>query len=357
MTESFDEGTIMKKSRAGLLVAGFAFGLSVLAAGAVPVRATDLVTAATQEGSVTVYLQPGFKDGLQPALDQWANLYPKISVNLLEMPGPPAVERIRTEQTAHNALADVIAVGDGAVYQAAKDGLLASYDRANMTNAAKIVPRLRQFVDPNHLWMPLSVAVFGIVINTDKISAADAPKSWKDLINPKYAGKLGMLDFTIAGGGNALMTLGEPVLGKGYFETLLRERKPTIYGSTAELAAIVARGEKALVAPSRMPATFDLQDAPVKFIIPSDGLVLSIIQGAIVKDAPHPHAAQLFLNFLLSPLAQKGLASRGSAPVIAGVPDALDLTKTPFLSTGAMGPETLARQAEARALAKSLAGH
>lgn len=347
----------MKKSYARLLAAGVAFCLSVFVVGSVPAGSADLVPAATGEGSVTVYLQTGYKDGLQQALDQWSKLYPKISVNILEMPGPPAVERIRTEQSAHNALADLVVVGDGAVYPAAKDGMIAPYDRANIPNAANIVPRLRPFIDPNHLWMPVTVAVFGIVINTAKISAADAPKSWKDLINPKYADKLGMLDFSVTGGSSALMTLGLPVLGKPYFETLLRDRKPTIYASTAELGAVIARGEKAIVAPSRMPETFGLQDASVKFIVPKDGVVLAIIQGAIVKDAPHPHAAQLFLNFLLSPVAQKGLASRGSAPVIAGIPQSLDLSKTAFLGEGAMGPETLARQQEARALGKSLSGH
>ncbi len=327
----------MKRSRAGLLVAGFAFVLSALTAGRVPAQSDDLVAAATKEGSVTVYLQTGYKDGLQQALDQWAKLYPKIAVNVLEMPGPPAVERIRTEQTAHNSLADVIAVGDSAVYQAAKAGMLAPYDKADIPNAVKIVPRLRQFIDPNHVWIPLTAAVFGIVINTAKISAVEAPKSWKDLINPKYAGKLGVLDFSITGGSNAWMTLGLPVLGKPYFETLLNERKPTIYSTTAELGAVIARGEKAIVAPSRMPETFGLEDAAVQFVTPRDGLVLAIIQGAVVKDAPHPHAAQLFLNFLLSPVAQTGLASRGSAPVIARIPHALDLTKTPLLGDGAMG--------------------
>ena len=121
-----------------------------------------------------------------------------------------------------------------------------------------------------------------------------------------------MLDFSITGGSNALMSVGIPVLGKAYFETLLRDRKPTIYPSTAELGAVIARGEKAIVAPSRMPETFGLEDATVKFVIPKEGIVIAVIQGAIVKDAPHPHAAQLFLNFLLSPVAQKGLASRAA---------------------------------------------
>jgi iron(III) transport system substrate-binding protein len=347
----------MKKFCAGLCVALFALASSILATGSASAQSADLVAAATKEGSVTIYLQTGYKDGLQQALDQWAKQYPKITVNILEMPGPAAIERIRTEQTAHNALADAIAVGDSAVYQAANNGMLEPYDGANIPNASRIVPQLRQFADPNRLWVPLSTAVFGIVINTSKISAADAPKSWKDLTNPKYADNLGMLDFSITGGSNALMTLGLPVFGKSYFETLLRDREPTIYGTTAELGAVIARGEKAIVAPSRMPETFGLQDAAVKFVVPRDGLVLAIIQGAVVKDAPHPHAAQLFLNFLLSPVAQQGLASRGSAPVIAGVRNALDLSKTPLLGDGAMGPKTLPRQREALALGKSLSGH
>ncbi len=68
----------MKRSRAGLLVAGFAFVLSALTAGRVPAQSDDLVAAATKEGSVTVYLQTGYKDGLQQALDQWAKLYPNL---------------------------------------------------------------------------------------------------------------------------------------------------------------------------------------------------------------------------------------------------------------------------------------
>ena len=136
----------MKKFCAGLLVAGFAFGLSALATGSVQAQSADLVAAATKEGSVTVYLQTGYKDGLQQALEQWAKLYPRIAVNLLEMPGPPAVERIRTEQSAHNALADLVVVGESAIYQAANEGMLAPYDKANIPNAAKIV---RSFANPS----------------------------------------------------------------------------------------------------------------------------------------------------------------------------------------------------------------
>ena len=86
----------------------------------------------------------------------------------------------------------------------------------------------------------------------------------------------------------------------------------------------VARGEFALRFPQSLSNMRDLKGLPLKFIIPAEGLVYVRADIGIASGATHPHAARLFIEYILSPRTQGLLANFGLIPVIKDAPDASD---------------------------------
>jgi iron(III) transport system substrate-binding protein len=81
----------------------------------------------------------------------------------------------------------------------------------------------------------------------------------------------------------------------------------------------VARGEYAIYIPFTVPDIVDLKGLPVKAIVPTEGSPYVRFDGAIFKGAPHPNAARLFLDFLLSDEGQLLYANLGFVPVVGGL--------------------------------------
>jgi iron(III) transport system substrate-binding protein len=300
-----------------------------------------IVAAAKKEGGVVWYTNPGSRDTLAEPLRKWAELYPEIPLEIVETPGPTAVERVKAEQASGRVVADVLTVGDASMYVEAAATFQAIRTEA-LPNVARISPRLSAFVDKDKHYLPTTLYVYGIGVNTAKLGDGERPKSWADLVSGKFEGIIGLHDFSHRGGGATLVIVGREVLGDEFFHKLY-DQNVRLYARAEELDASIVRGERAIAVPSRSRLRFSYPDTPIEWVQPEDGVYFVVLQSGIVNSAPHPNAAHLFLNFLLGEESQKAFAAIGDSPVVSGIPGQVDLETSRFLGAGALLPDEVSK--------------
>jgi iron(III) transport system substrate-binding protein len=171
---------------------------------------------------------------------------------------------------------------------------------------ANAIPKHRQ-------WIPDRLNFFVVGINTSKVKEADVPKTYEGFLDAKWKGQLG-IESTDVEWMATLMKLGGPY-GLAYFKQLAAQR-PDMRKGHVLLAELIASGEipVGLTAYSANIESFKRRGAPVAWI-PVEPVVARPQGLAVARNAPHPHAALLFVDFILSKEGQDLLASMGRTPV------------------------------------------
>ena len=166
--------------------------------------------------------------------------------------------------------------------------------------------------------MPVYVIHFGILANIDLVKPADEPKSWHDLLDPKWKGKILSDDMRALGSGSALFTATHEKLGRE-FHTRLAAQQLEFTRDVRGSQRRIVRGEYPFFIPFNVADILTLKGLPVKFIVPKEGAVYVVFDCAILKGAPHPNAARLLLDFMLSDEVQLIYASSGYGMTAGGL--------------------------------------
>jgi iron(III) transport system substrate-binding protein len=294
----------------------FVLVLALMAAVVSPAFAQDaewkkVVDAAKKEGKVVVY------NGAvgTPVLPKVAAAFEAkygIRMELLEARASELRERIRTEQAAGKVLGDVSHNGSTTT---------ALQLAENTFQPHGALPNGKRPVAPfatDAVRVPIYVIPYGILVNTEMVKPADEPKSWKDLLNPKWKGKILADDVRALGGGAVFFMVTTQKFGKEFHEKLA-EQQPHMNRELRGNYPRVARGEFPLVVPFTLPDILDLKGLPVKAVLPTEGSPYVRFDGAIFKGAPHPNAARVFLDFLLSDEGQLQYGNLGFVTVVGGL--------------------------------------
>jgi iron(III) transport system substrate-binding protein len=303
-----------------------------------PLAAQSVDAAASKEGRVVWYAAPGTAAQVAPILDAWTKVHPDIKVEIVEGPGPDMMERVRTEARSKRPVADLMSLGDIAAWPAVEEGLYQPYTTAGIPNEKSIVPRLQQFKDKQQRIVPMYLMAYGITVNTKVLPQSQWPQTWRDVLKPAYADKIGVHDPSIIGGGLVWYMVGQPVLGDAYFRELLEKQKARVFPRLPALQSSVESGERAVIAPASLQNANASKDAPIKWIAPKDGLFFITYYIGVVQNAAHPNAAQTFVNFLLNKDSQREFATTGEIPVVTTPNSPLDLKTAHFLGAGATTP-------------------
>jgi iron(III) transport system substrate-binding protein len=273
-----------------------------------------LLRAARGERNINYYGAPELGIALEPVFKVFHQRY-GVEVGFTGARGRENYDRILSEQRAGRYFADVMSTGAISMSSLKWKGLLVSYLPPNLEHISE------EFLDRDKVLIPVYLNIYGILINTTLVKRDEEPKSWKELLDAKWKGKILADDLRGAGGGSVWFTVAYKTLGKSYLEALAKQ-EPQFRPQYLENEKALARGEFPLYVPAMAGSMARLKGAPVKWIAPSDGATYALISQGLIKNAPHPNAAKLWANFQLGTKAQKALAEGGNTParIDASVP-------------------------------------
>ncbi len=259
----------------------------------------ELVDAANKEGKLVLYTAL-LLDSEQIVMKEFNKKFPGVKVDIVRAPGARLFTRIETEAAAGKLGADVVDMTDLGLAKRIEN-VFADYAPPNAAKWKK-----ETMVSPK-LW-PRTVHVYGLAYNVALLK--DPPKSWKDMTNPAYKGKMGLV---IAGSGGTTWTnamFQRKVLGEDYWKAVAAV-EPRLFESNGPLATAVVSGE-VQVAMLLVNATLPLKQdgAPIEVVYPTEGMPTTPGGAGITKTAANPNAAKLFLNWFLSLEGQNAMVGK-----------------------------------------------
>ena len=268
-------------------------------------RTARLVAGAKREGTVTLYSSLTLAD--QSAII--AAFQAKYGIKVQQWRGSSEDIRSRalTEYAAGRFDADVAETSGSEMEPMVREQLLQA---VTTPAAAGLIP---QAIMPHHGWIATRLSVFVGAYNTDIVKPADVPKSYADLRDPKWKGKLGIEADDANWFLSVVDHMGEEK-GLRLFHDIVATNRISVRKGHTLLANFVGSGEVplALTTYSYLVEQLKRAGAPVELLyLPP---VVALPTGAgVFRKAPHPHAALLLLDFYLTD-AQKILAGRDAVP-------------------------------------------
>jgi iron(III) transport system substrate-binding protein len=327
--------------------------LVALCAGfAAPASAQDaswdsVVVAAKKEGKVVVYSMALGAPYYVAVLKAFEAKY-GIKVESLDLRASELAERVRTEQSAGRFLGDVEIITTTMIEEQRKNG-----DYIQNMGAVPNAANLRPPFKATDFSVPAYVQPMGILVNTRLVKPEDEPKSWNDLNDPKWKGKILSDDMRPLGSGNTMFAILQNKMGAAFNEQLA-EQKPVLSRDMRNDARRVARGEYPIYVPQVFAFASDLKGLPVKVIIPKEGAPYAQMEFALLRNASHANAARLLVNYYLDQDSQLLYANGWMLPVVKGVAEKANDDAKPYADAKLMGPALLEERPAMMELAKKL---
>ena len=281
--------------------------------------------AAKKEGKVVWYTSLAL-----PSAEKVAKLFeqahPGVKVEVHRTGSQRVLQRLMQELGANIRNADVVHTSDAGHFVLLKEKkLLMKYTPAGVDR----FPAGFKDRDGYHYGLRATVSV--IAYNTKAVSAAEAPKTWKDLLDPRWKGKL----VTAHPGYSGIIATHVLALANLYgWDHLkqLAQNRLMLVQSAADPPGVVASGERP-VAVNGAEYTFyktKKKGNPLEIVYPKEGVPLIVSPSAITAFAPHPTSAKLFTDFTFSREVQQVLAD--SEGLYTGHPEVTYPTDKPKLS-------------------------
>jgi iron(III) transport system substrate-binding protein len=288
-----------------------------------PVYAQEAVDVAKAkaEGKLVWYTSTPIETG-QKIVGLFEKEY-GIKVEMFRSGGSAILRRFQQEMDAGRVAVDVLTTSDPAAAAAmTKKGMFVPFKPKNFDK----VPDAAKDANGNFIAQRLNMMT--IYLRSDKIAAADEPKTWDDLLDPKYKGKLVMPDPSFTSLMVSVVGMTSQLKGWGFYEKL-RANDIMIVQSNQQVSDMLKRGERliAVGALDSYAAEDRAAGHPMKTLYPTDGVFVIPSPTSVVKGSPNQNAAKLFAEFMIGDAVQKlfpdggGYAARIDMPAPKGSPD------------------------------------
>jgi len=289
-------------------------------------RAQDpRLEAARKEGKVVWYTSLALTSSEKVA-KLFETAYPGVKVEVHRTGSQRILQRMMQELSSNIKNVDVVHTSDAGHYVLLKEKkLLMRYTPAGVDVFGA------GFKDKDGYHYGLRATVNVIAYNTTVVSPAEAPRTWKDLLDPKWRGRL----VTAHPGYSGVIATHVLALvhlhGWDYFKALA-QNKPMLVQSAVDPSGVVASGERPVAVNGGDYTFYQVKKKgnPVEIVYPKEGVPLVVSPSAITSFAPHPNAARLFTDFIFSREIQQVLAD--TEGLYSGHPQVTYPTDKPRLS-------------------------
>jgi iron(III) transport system substrate-binding protein len=310
MTYSGPNGASGVDRRQVLLTAAAfaALGGHAAAQTADPAALEALIKAAKQEGNVVLDGPP--QDEVREAVTTAFKAKYGITVSYISSGSSRSAARVRAERAAGRYLLDVFISGpDTPLFSFRPAGWLDPIAPAlvdpEVTDNSKWFNNQLLFVDPDrYLLRMLRFVTPTIAINTKVVQRGEIT-TWKDIIDPKWRGKIIAKDPSVHGAGASVTSYLYIALGPEFVKSLYVDQKPTISRDSRQAGQSLAVGTNAIWVGPDNPEVVRFRGLgyPIEWVTPSDAP--GIVSGGwgvlgLINKAPNPNAAKLLVNWLMS---------------------------------------------------------
>lgn len=294
--------------------------ISLVPAADLAAQSKEVIEGGRKEGQLVFYSGMPIPDA-QAILSALEKKYPFIKTTFYRATGSALVSRIQTEQRAGTHIWDVMNSTGFEPYALLEQGYFAKYDSAERKNFPE------GHKDNDGMWATMYTTPMVVSYNSQLVAPADLPKDYVDLLSPKWKGRLGMDSSDLEWYANLRKIWGAEK-ARSFLEGLKKQDVRFAQGRTM-LTGLLSGGEIALLVNNFLQNVIEAKrkGSPVEFVA-LDPVVSAAGLVGINKLAPHPNAARLFVDFVLSREGQELIVKTDRSSVrkdVAGNP--LDLIK------------------------------
>ena len=310
----------------GAALAQTSGSMAELAQYAGPDRMQRLIDGAKKEGKLNIYTSTPNED-LAVLVAGFEKKY-GIKVNTWRASSDKVLQRSITEAHAKRFTVDVMETNGPEVEAMAREKILQA------VKSPVLKDLMPEAIGPHGEWIATRLNVFVQAYNTNLVKKEELPKTWEDLTNPRWKGRLGIeaSDFDWLAG--MAGTLGEARALK-LFKDIVAANGMSVRTGHSLLAQLVASGEVplALTVYNYKPVQLKNKGSPIDWFSLGAAIARPNCIG-VARDAPNPHAAILFFEYELSEEGQKILLSRDFVPTNIKVESPLGNLPLKFIDSG-----------------------
>ena len=280
--------------------------VATLAALQGPAREQRLIEGARREGEINLYTSL-VVDDVQNLAAAFEKRY-GVKLKFWRASSEKVVQRIVTETRANRFDYDVVETNGPELEALYREKLLTP---ANSPHDANLLPAA---IRPHKAWVGTRLNMFVQAYNTSLVKKEELPKSYQDLVNPRWKGRLGIEAEDVDWFGAVVKELGEDK-GLKLFRDIVNTNGISVRKGHTLLAGLVAGGEVpfALTVYNHNAERLKQKGAPIDWYAIPPAFVRPNGMGLSRKPA-HPHAAVLFYDFMLSEDGQRILEKGNYVP-------------------------------------------
>jgi iron(III) transport system substrate-binding protein len=289
---------LSSRYRLGILATTAALAVGIGCAAPAYADGQGVLEGARKEGKLVIYTGVE-RAAAQILVDAFEKKYPFIAAETVRASSSKLATRLDAEIEANRVQGDLFEFSLLYLTTSLRQrGEILQYDSPEYAEYPK------EYSAPGY-WAASGLSNVIILLNTRKVDEANIPQSWWDLTKPYWRNKLTIDNLEVSGTGyNWLIALvNNESIGWKFIEAL-GKNKPGLERGHAGMAQKVAAGEYAGAAEMSDFHLKNIRDAaasvPVRGVWPKEGVPSEPWTAGILKRAPHPNAARLFLDFLLS---------------------------------------------------------
>jgi len=274
---------------------------------------SSTATAATKTYSGKVMLYSSMQEAqLQAVKEAFEKTYPGITMDYYFASGGKVLTKMTTEAQGGQIAADVVWLGDPCDYEGFKaNGWLEKYSSPEENHIAKA------YIDPDGYYTAGRLVTMGIAWNTTLVKDSEAPKTWNELLDPKWKNQIIMTDPDQASTTKYWMTamMQSEKYGEKFFQDLYNNGTKLESGTTATHNRVADGSYKVGICLDYVSANLIAEGSPMNFHFTTADVVTMTSPVALIKGCANPDNGKLLIDFLLSKAGQEVLVEQNLVSV------------------------------------------